>query len=72
MDIASTSSSAQALYTQVTAPDSQANPQLAMKVLKEELDAQKEEAAQLVKSVAFYDNSGQKVMSASNKIDMQV
>jgi hypothetical protein len=72
MNIASTSSSAQALYTQATAPDSQANPQLAMKVLKEALDTQQEEAAQLVKSVVFYDNSGQEVTAASNKIDLQV
>jgi quinolinate synthase len=72
MNIASTSSSAQALYTQVTAPDSQANPQLAMKVLKEALDAQQEEAAQLVKSVVFYDNSGQEVTAASNKVDLRV
>jgi hypothetical protein len=72
MDIASASSSAQALYTQITAPDSQANPQFAMKVLKEELDAQKEEAVQLVKSVVFYDNSGQEVTAASNKVDLRV
>ena len=72
MDITSTSSSAQALYTQATAPDSQANPQLAIKMLKEELDTQKEQSEQLVKSVVFYDDSGQEVTSSSNKIDLRV
>jgi hypothetical protein len=71
MNIAS-APSAQILYTQITAPDSQANPQLAIKVLKEELDAQKDEAAQLVQSVVFYDNSGQEVTSASNKVDFRI
>lgn len=68
----SASSAAQALYTQATAPNSQANPQLAIKELKQELDTQKEQADQLVKTVVFYDDSGQEVMSASNKIDLRV
>jgi len=72
MDIISASSSAQALYTQATAPNSQANPQLAIKELKQELDTEKEQAQQLVKSVVFYDNSGQEVTSAANRIDLQV
>jgi hypothetical protein len=71
MNISGTSA-AQVLYTQATAPDSQANPQLAIKVLKDELETQKEQTEQLVKSVAFYDNSGQEVTGTSNRVDLRV